>query len=170
MKYFLSVLFSVLTLITAFSQSAEGRYASRRTVDGVIFFIMPEKLKDVSGIKRFDYDMTLLSWTDSVTVNFTFESTSPDFPENLRIICDKEPIDCTSYSSLFVDIKKNHFEVRITSKYSLKDIQTFIQSITPPIFCFLQSGELKTATYKNKTWVKDRKKLSDIIQLYYLAK
>lgn len=170
MKYFLSVLFSVLTLIPAFSQSAEGRYASRITIDGVIFFIMPEQLKEVSGIKRFEYDMTLLSWTDSVTVNFTFESTSPELPENLQIICDNESINCTSYSSLFVDIKKNHFEIRITSKYSIQDLQTIIQSITPPTFCFSQSDELKTATYKNKRWIKDRKKLNDILQLYYLAK
>lgn len=170
MKRILSVIVTLTTFLISFSQSAEGRYISRMTADGVLYFIMPQQLKDLSGLKHFDYDMTLLSWTDSVTINFTFESSSMQLPENLEIVCNKNPIVCNSFSPLFVDIKKNHFEIRITSKYSISDLEQILKSITPPEFSFTQGGVPKSATYKQKVWIKDKKRLNDIMQLYYLSK
>lgn len=170
MKRYLSLLILFSSFVSMFSQSAENRYNSRMTRDGVLFFIMPERLKDLSGIKKFEYDVTLLSWTDSATVNFTFESSSIDIPTDLKVTCDKGSIECLTYSPLFIDIKKNHYEIRITSKFSNTELRSIIDSTTPPRFCFNQGAESKSATYKTKAWSKDRKKLNDIIQLYLYSK
>lgn len=170
MKRLLTVLTLLLCYITGFSQSAENRYNSRMTRDGVLFFIMPEKLKDLTGIKRFEYDTTLLSWTDSATVNFTFESSSLTLPTDFEIKCESGTIKCSSYSPLFVDIKRNHYEIRLTSKFSISQIESIFKSLTPPVFCFKQEGISKSASYKPKAWASDRKKLNDILQLYNLSR
>lgn len=140
------------------------------TQDGVLFFIMPQKIKDLTGLKKFEYDITLLSWTDSATVNFTFEATSPNMPSDLRIECESGEIPCDSYSALFVDIKRNHYEIRITSKFSNPQLERILQSPTPPVFTFTQDGTLKTASYKPKSWAADRKKLNDIFRLFTLSR
>lgn len=170
MKKLLLVIVLLVSFISALSQSAERRYNSRMTRDGVLFFIMPERLKDLSGLKKFEYDVTLLSWTDSATVNFTFESSSMLVPTDLKIISDLNTIECRDYSPLFIDIKKNHYEVRITSKLSNSEIESIVNSNNPPRFSFNQGTELKCATYKPKAWSKDRKRLQDIIKLYLYSK
>ena len=170
MKRLLTAFVLSFCFIAGFSQSAENRYNSRMTRDGVLFFIMPEKLKDLSGLKRFEYDVTLLSWTDSATVNFTFESESLALPSDLEIKYADGTINCDSYTPLFVDIKRNHYEIRITSKFSISQIESIFSSITPPVFCFTQEGASKSASYKPKAWTSDRKKLNDIFKLYTLSR
>lgn len=171
MKRSLLIIVSLVFLIpTVFGQSAQGRYTSRMTANGTIFFIEPHKLTDLSNIKRFVYDMTLLSWTDSVTINFTFESDLMTIPESLQIKSCGKTYVCKDYSSLFVDIKKKHYEIRISSKFSISEMEQFLQCESSPVFSFSQNGILETASYKNNSWLKDRKKLLDIFKVYQYSK
>lgn len=170
MKRILSFLLFLTISICAIAQSAQGRYNSIRTQDGMLFFIQPQRLNELSGIKRFEYDMTLLSWQDSVTVNFTFESSQMTIPTDLKIESNGTDIECDTFSALFVDVKKNHFEIRITSKFSLEQIEFILTSVTPPKFCFKQGNEPMSATYSLKAWRKDKKKLNDILNLYKLSR
>lgn len=152
--------------ISALAQSAENRYHSRMTADGYIFFCNAHKLNQLDNIKKFEYDMTFLTWTDSVTVNFTFESSRISAPTNLSLKIANETIKCLNFSPLFIDIKKNHYEIRITSKFALNTICNMIESPVAPVFQFEQDGILESATYKESDWKKDQKKLKDIYQIY----
>lgn len=170
MKRYLLIIVSLFFISSVFGQSAQGRYASRMAADGTIFFIEPHKLTDLSNIKRFEYDMTLLSWTDSVTINFTFESDIMTMPETLQIKSCGKTFVCKDYSSLFIDIKKKHYEIRISSKFSISEMEQILQCESSPMFSFSQNGILETASYKNKSWLKDRKKLLDIFKVYQYSK
>lgn len=170
MRQLLLLVFIALTSLFSSGQSAEGRYASRMTADGMLFFINPHKLGELTNIKRFEYDMTLLTWTDSVTVNFTFESSLMQVPSTLKITSGDKTYVCHDFKSLFIDIKKKHYEIRITSKFAVADIISIVRSVSPPVFVFTQENQVETATYKTGAWKKDRKKLSDIIQLYLNSK
>lgn len=154
----------------AFCQSAQGRYHSRLTPDGTLFFIQPQKINELSGIRSFSYDITLLSWQDSATVNFTFESDFMDTPKNLQIRLSDKHFDCKSFSPLYIDIKKNHYVIRITSSFPVDEISQFCSSETPPVFSFYQGNLHMTASYKPKAWLRERKKLSDIFKLYLMSK
>lgn len=164
------ILIILLVLIVGEASFALDRYASRMTPDGTIYFIMPKKLSKLQGIKHFDYDMTLLSWTDSVTVNFTFESGLMGHPNNLAINSGTRSFVCDHYSLLFQDLKKNGFEIRVTSKFSTHDIKEMIDSEAPPIFIFYQGENKESATYSEGAWKKDRKKLIDIYNIYQYTK
>lgn len=170
MKLKFALLILLIFNLPLFGQSAENRYHSRMTQDGVLFFIMPQKLHDLQGMKKFEYDMTLLNWTDSATINFTFESNSISIPTGLTIKNNTESIVCRSYSPLFIDLKKNHYEIRITAKFSINEVDSFIESTTPPRFCFMQDNQLMSASYRAGAWKKDRIKLQKIFQLYKYSK
>lgn len=163
-------LFFVLAIISAKGQSSQGRYASRITPDGTIFFTNPQKLNVYENILRFEYDMTLLSWTDSVTVNFTFESKLMYAPENLNIICGNTIYECDDFSVLFIDIKKNHYKIRVTSKFPVSVISKMLESEKSPVFTFTQENILEKAAYGENIWQKDRKRLLDIFKLYVYSK
>ena len=170
MKRIFAIIILITSLLSGAAQSAEGRYNSFRTRDGMLFFILPKHLKELSGIKRFEYDMTLLSWTDSVTVNFTFESNSVEPISDLHIVCGHDSLPCDSFSNLFVDAKKNHYEIRITSTFSFEEIDRMVKSSSPPRFCFRQGNVDEYATYSSKAWINDKKRLNDILKLFLLSK
>lgn len=159
----------LISLVFTASYALE-RYASRMTPDGTIYFIMPKKLSKLQGIRHFDYDMTLLSWTDSVTVNFTFESRIIGLPSDLTIKSGNSFFKCDNYSLLFQDIIKKGFEIRVTSKFSTEDLKEIINSDFPPIFYFQQENNEESATYSEGAWRKDRKQLMDIFNLYLYTK
>lgn len=164
------LLIFLITIFIGLPTLALERYASRMTPDGTIYFIMPKKLSKLKGIKHFNFDMTLLSWTDSVTVNFTFESDLIGLPDKLSIRSGQNIFRCDSYSLLFQDIKKNRFEIRVTSKFSIEAIKEIIQGEEPPIFIFSQGENEESATYSGRSWIKERKTLCDILTIYQYSK
>lgn len=169
-KSFLLLFFIILSVSEILGQSAQGRYSSRMTVDGTIFFIEPCKLKELDNIRKFEYDMTLLSWTDSVTVNFTFETNIMSMPHDLRISSNQKEYICKDFSSLFIDIKKNHYEIRITSQFSVDEVSQILNSEDSPTFVFTQDDVTNRASYTKRSWKKDRNKLLSIFKLYSYSK
>ena len=170
MKKLIALLFMLAMVIPSHGQSSQGRYASRITPDGTIFFINPQTLGALTNIRWFEYDMTLPSWTDSVTINFTIESSLMNAPENLKIVSGDNVYSCEDYSVLYTDIKKQHYVIRVTSRFSIQDLTQIIESASLPVFSFTQNGIAEEAAYTYRAWNKERKKLSDILQLYVYSK
>lgn len=170
MQKLIAFLFIGVLAIPSHGQLSQGRYASRITPDGTIFFINPQKLRVLTNVRRFEYDMTLSSWKDSVTVNFTFESSIIDAPEDLKIVSGERTYQSKDFSVLFIDIKKHHYEVRITSKFSVHELTEILKANSLPVFTFTQNGVQNKATYKDNKWKKERKQLLDILRLYSYSK
>lgn len=170
MRKIINICVILLISLSGYAQSAEGRYSSRMTQDGTLFFIMPQKLGRCEGLRNFEYDMTLLNWSDSMTINFTFESPMMVKPEDLKIISDSCVFECNSYKLLFTDVKKERYEIRVTSKYPVSVFESILKTLTPPVFSFSQDGVVRTASYKESSWRKERKKFNDIFQIYLYSK
>lgn len=161
---------SILFSFNCFSQLSEGRYASRKTQDGTIYFLNPHRLKKISGIKKFEFDVTMLTWTDSVTVNFTFESDIMTVPEKILLKSGSLSFESHDYKPLFIDLKKDHYEIRISARFPLSEFEQIIKSTAPPRFVFYQEGKEESASYSEKDWKKEHKKLNDIYSLYLYSK
>lgn len=170
MKKAFVLLFLLIMAIPSYGLFSQRRYASRITPDGTIFFINPLKLGRLTNIHRFEYDVTLLSWKDSVTINLTIESPRMTAPEDFRIASDDKVYPCEDFSVLYTDIKRQHYVIRVTSKFSLHELTQIIASATGPIFTFTQNGVVESAAYTGSAWKKECKKLSAIIQIFAYSK
>lgn len=170
MKSLIVTLFLLAITVPSYGQSSQGRYASRITPKGTIFFINPQKLSSLKNLRNFEYDMTLLNWTDSVTINCTIESSLMNTPENLKIVSGNKVYQCEDFSVLYTDIKRQHYVIRVTSKFSVQDITQIIESASSPIFAFSQMDIQEEAAYSDRAWKKEHKKFLDIFQLYVYSK
>lgn len=170
MKIILRVSFILAILCVLVFPDGYARYNSFRSKDGILYFFNPQKLKETKNIKSFEYDMTMLTWTDSVTINFTIVSESMSMPTDLSILSGESKYECHDYSLLYVDLQKRDYKVRITSKFPLQEVEKIVESTIPPIFEFKQNDILRTATYKRKAWETDREKIKQIMGLYYHTK
>lgn len=168
MKKIILLFISLITIGSGLVSYA--RYVSRMTQDGILFFIEPKKIDVLSNIKKFEYDMTLLSWSDSVTINFTFVSNLMSLPEEFYISADGYQFKCNDFKDLFIDIKNKNYEIRITSKFSVEDLKKILNSNVSPIFCLKQDEIWESASYRPGAWKKDQKKLLDIYNLYLYSK
>lgn len=160
----------VICMMYTTAQTANGRYVSRMTQDGMLYFIEPKKISKVENIERFEYDVTLISWSDSATVNFTFKSKSLAYPDSLSINSCDGNYKIRNYSLLFTDIIKGGYEIRVTSKVDNSILEKIILCTVSPIFNFYQDGVYCEASYSTGAWKNDRKKLLDIFNLYKLRK
>lgn len=170
MNRIFALLAFIFCVLLSSAQSADGRYVSRMTQDGTLYFIEPKKITKLDGLSKFEYDMTLLSWSDSVTVNFTFKSKSVAYPEKLEIRTCGKIIQDIPYSLLFTDIVKGGYSIRVTSKITTAQLGDIVNCDASPVFVFKQDGVIRTASYSAGAWKNDKKKLSDIYNLYKLRK
>ena len=95
--------------------------------------------------------MTYPDWTDSIIVNFSMYCNIPDVPQKLSIRSGDKVYVCYDFRSLYVDLLKDGYEIRITSRFAKDDIVSLLQQ--------------SDAKYKRSAWRKDRKKLNDIFLL-----
>ena len=110
--------------------------------------------------------MTYPDWTDSIIVNFSMYCNIPDVPQKLSIRSGDKVYVCHDFSSLYVDILKDGYEIRITSRFAKDDIVSLLQqSEYPMVFEMETKGINIYAKYKGSAWRKDRKKLNDIFLL-----
>ena len=169
MRYLLLIL-AALFVFSGYSQETGDRYASRMTQDGTIFFIMPQKLSKTEGIRRFEYDMTCLTWSDTVTINFTIKSKHIETPENITIGSGDNSYKPVKTKILFIDLKKNEYEIRTSCQFLWPDIEKIFTDEQKPTFCLSQNGLPESATYKEGKWNKERKTLSNILNLFKYSK
>lgn len=147
------------------AQSAHKRYTARMTQDGMCYFFSAADLKDTKGISHFDYDITYLDWQDSITINYTAYTMSSAIPTELSMTNGTDSYVCKDYKHLYVEFRKKGYEVRMTSRYALKDFECLLDQDSPLSFTFKQGSERKSASYKQKAWQRERKMLKQILQL-----
>ena len=110
--------------------------------------------------------MTYPDWPDSITVNFSIYCDMPEVPQKLSLRGGDKNYVCNDFRSLYVDIIKGGYEIRMTSRFAKEDIESLLlQSESPMTFEMETKGKKMFATYKEGAWQKDRKKLNDIFLL-----
>lgn len=140
------------------AQSLNSRYRSHIGSNGTTYFFCPKKISPQKGIDRFVYDMTYLSSTDSVTLNFTFIAKKPDSVRSVILKNGENQIKANYLSTLYRDVLKNGYEIRTTSKFSFDEIQKVFNDELPLVFLItLNNGDIITAKYGKSQWKKETK-------------
>lgn len=164
------VILLLTMLVTMFNAMAIERYVSRPVTDGILYFIMPKKLDNVTGVKSFEYDMTMVSSLDSVTVNFTVYSPTAQEPTDLKLTGGATNVKCDNYKLLFVDKAGKNYEIRVTSTFPKAVIEKLFTANDAPGFEFKLGPTAVAASYKPGAWKKDREKISEVFNLIKLIK
>lgn len=138
-------------------QSTGKRYRSHVGNGGTSYFFVPKKLSNKTGIDKFEFDMTHLSSTDSVTLNFTVILKQPVTVKSMSLKNDKCDVEAPYLSMLYRDVLDDGYEIRTTSRFLLTDIQKFFNEESPLYFDIkLSDGNEVSATYSKSQWKKER--------------
>ncbi len=150
--------------------SLSGKYFSRMVDKGMLFFLNPQKVSQVEGVKSFEYDVTMTTWNDSVTINFTCKSDVMDTPQDFKIVSGSNTYKSVKNKVLYTDIIKKGFEIRMSSTLLYRDFEAMVNNENPPTFTFVQGGMQKSASFSSGKWDKERKDLQRILSVYNYTK
>lgn len=158
-------LFLFVIAASCHAQSANKRYRSYLSERGTVNFIRPFKLGNKNNIDLFEFDMTYVSYSDSITINCTLKTKRPNIVRalELRTGCH-EVIDNDVYL-LYRDVLKDGYEMRITSRFSFDDIKRIYKSTSPCVFkVIFNDGSWGTATYSKSKWKSEHLNMTRILE------
>lgn len=156
----------ILTLLLLCSISAFGRerYSVRTLPLGNMYFFMPCKLKASSG-NKLEYDMTLHSYRDSVTVNMTL--TSP-MGRVKRVCLSTGDVNysTTQYELFFQERNGSRFNTRVHIDCPGQIYaQLFASSVPLTIELTMEDGKQYSFTYKPKKWKEDSLYVTEVLEM-----
>ncbi len=162
MRIITFVLLSVMCLQLE-AQSINNRYRSHIGNGGTTYFFVPKKLSKKTGVDKFVYDMTYLSATDSVTLNFTIVVEDPIKVESLILKNNGEGVETSCISMIYTDVLDDGYEIRTTTMFALSELRKVFSEEFPLVFEMkLSNGEIVTATYKTSQWKKENEIITRI--------
>ena len=152
--YFILLFFCISIYCSA--QSIEKRYSNYLGNNGVINFFHPQKLSKNTNIDMFVYDMTYISHSDSVTVNCSLKTKSPNSIKSLLLTNSNYNILANDLAILYRDVQKRGYEIRFTSRFSFNDIKRAFEDLEPLTFKVILNEDLCCiASYSKSKWEKE---------------
>jgi len=151
-----------------FSQRINKYFVSNVQDNGILYFIEPEHKWKSTEDNTFEFDITYLSSTDSISLNFSFLSKELEEINNLlfniegaekpiSVLCDK----------IYIDYNKRIWVHRYTSKISHNEfLQLYAnnQGPAPKVVVKFKNDECVLFTNERK-WRKKSKIINRIFQL-----
>ena len=160
----LQKIFLVLLLLCSVATFAKERYRVRTLPQGNMYFFMPYKLKANSG-NKLQYDMTLLSYRDSVTINMTL--TSPmGRVKSIQLQAGDVNYSTTQYELFFQERNGSRFDTRVHIDCPGQIYTRLFASPEPlTIELTMESGRQYSFTYKPKKWQEESRYVSEVMEM-----
>ena len=158
----LAVFLLLLCTVVAFGKG--GRYDVRVLPLGKMYFFMPCKLKGKAG-NKLQYDMTLLTYRDSVTINMTL--TSPLGRVKSVSLSSKEAnYSTTEYELFYQERDGSRFNTRVHIDCPGHIYKQLFTSQQPVIFeLTMEDGKQYSFTYKAKKWKEESSYVSEVLEM-----
>ena len=153
------------------AQPITNRYRSHLNSDGITYFFCPKKIGHNANVSKFTYDMTYHTSEDSVTLNFTIITTSPVKVEGFELTYEQGNCTGSNVATMYADIVGSKYEIRTTSRFSLKDIyEAFSQEEGLCFRIHFEDDGEGSASYGSSEWKKESKAITRIIDLINFQK
>lgn len=153
-----------LLLFCCVAAFAKERYSVRTLPLGNMYFFMPCKLKASAG-NKLQYDMTLHSYRDSVTINMTL--TSPmGRVKSIRLSSGEVNYSTTQYELFYQERNGSRFDTRVHIDCPGKVYaQLFASPVPLTIELIMENGKQYAFTYKSKKWTEDSRYVTEVLEM-----
>lgn len=153
-----------LLLLCSIVAFGEERYFTRILPDGKLYFFMPYKLKAKKG-NKLQYDMTLLTYCDSVTINMTLHSPMGRV-KSVRLSAGEVSYFTTQYELFFQERSGSRFNTRVHIDCPGDKFKQLYTGSTPlTIELTMESNAKYTFTYRAKEWQKETAYVFEVLEM-----
>lgn len=163
----------ILVCICCFLQTSYAvkplRYISKVTEDGILFHVSKMKMPiavNSQASKPMNFDVTIISSIDSVTMTATLISKEPLHVDSVRIL-SSELVCHLPLEVYYIEKHGQSFYNRVALHISLHEYGKLYKAMTPYLVAF---DDVKTFQYKKNKWDKERQKMLDFLSIVELNK
>ena len=153
-----------LLLLCSIVAFGKERYDVRVLPQGKMYFFMPYKLKGSAG-NKLQYDMTLLSYRDSVTINMTL--TSPlGRVKSISLSSKDASYSTTDYELFFQERNGSRFNTRVHIDCPNQVYRQLFAGQHPVTFeLTMEDGKQYAFTYKQKKWKEESAYVYEVLEM-----
>ena len=164
MKHIAQKLVFFLLLVCNLAVFGNERYNMRILPNGKMYFFMPCKLKGTSGT-QLQYDMTLLSYRDSVSINMTL--TSPiGRVKSVTLSSPETKYSTPQYELYYQERSGSRFNTRVHIDCPVKVYRQLFTGQSPiTIELAMEDGKQYTFTYKTKKWREESAYVFEVLEM-----
>ncbi len=158
-------LFFFLLFLFSFTLSwGADRYSVKLTEKGNMYFFMPYKLKGTTG-GRFEYDMTLLSSRDSVSINMTLSSPLGRV-QSVRLSSGEINYATSRYELYYQERRGSVFRTRIHIDCPMHVYRQLFDNSSPLVIEIrMKDGKRYSFGYKEKRWKKETAFVNEVLEM-----
>lgn len=157
-----------LSCISSFSGNIpkiHKKYKTHLTAEGMVYFIMPQKMaktSDSKALKNLVFDLSCLVTTDTVSLTATIHSTTP-ITDSLVTVIPAEGVAISSQGEfLFRELGKKGYVNRIRFKLTRSQLRQLFSAEKPFL---LEYGNNHRFAFRNKEWSNKRQLFISILDL-----
>ncbi len=156
----------ILLIFCSLSTSAEERYLTRLIEQGIMVFFNPTKVPSLSKGSSMEYDITLLSQSDTVSINMTLTANENKI-KSVSLHSGDATFNTISPVIFYSDMNGKKFDTRIHLECP-KNVfaQLFNQQEPLEIKVELADGADLSFVYKEKVWKKETYIISNVLNIY----
>ena len=164
MKHIVRKLFFFLLLFCNLTVFGKERYHMRILPDGKMYFFMPCKLKGSSGA-QLQYDMTLISYRDSVSINMTLTS-SIGRVERISLLTPEVSYSTQQYELFYQERNGARFNTRVHIDCPMAIYRKLFTGLHPiTIKLMMDDGKQYAFVYKAKNWKKEASYVFEVLEM-----
>ena len=164
------VLFTLL-LATVFSASAQNlrkKYTSTTGEQGSVYFIYPQDgftCGELGSNKELVYDITYVTFKDSVTYNFTYRNKQANPVDSVQLRLPSGRTETIVHERLFVEPVKSHWAHRISLYIPKPCFRELYASEQPyEVLLYTPAGVFNYTIRQNK-WNEQRNIVNGVLQV-----
>ena len=150
---------------TVRAQKINKYYVSFKQAKGTLFFIRPQKgFKSTPNHSHFTYDMTCISGSDSLSLNFSYFDKTPRALDSLALLIGPKRRS-SSLQKIFIETKKSYWHYRFTTRLAVKDVEAFFNLTEGALFQLIEKESVIGLDCKKRKWKKNSQINRKIFQL-----
>lgn len=149
------------------SQNIAKHYVSSNQPHGTLYYIKPQKGFKSKPLKaELIYDITYLSTSDSVVLNFSFYDIRPDKIRSIALQ-QQNKVLASDVELIFFNLKKKMWEKRYSAKFEINELCDMYKEAEAPVWIlYLEGGDIELSINKRK-WKKQSEIVSTIFDLIF---
>ncbi|MCU0360166.1 MAG: hypothetical protein MUF75_05515 [Bacteroidia bacterium] len=150
---------------TTKAQKIKKYYVSFKQEKGTLFFIRPQDgFKNASLHSHLKYDITCLSGSDSLTINFSYFDKTSRTLDSLALQTGAKR-SASALKKIFIETQKSYWHYRFSARFSIRDAEDFFNQVMAPKLEVVDKKDTIVLTCKKRTWEKNSKINQKIFQL-----
>ena len=151
------------------AQNISKYYTSSIQDKGTIYYIYPQSgFKNKKRKSEFTYDLTYMSNSDSVRINYSYFDKSSALIDSISFFAPDKSVITSKAHKIFIEEKKQRWQYRYACAFLFPDLKKIFDQKEPPTIILYTRQGASPLYINKKSWKNQSAIIAKIFELFML--